>query len=522
MRITSSCVIGLCAVLAAPAARASVTDQPNILVIVLDDVGPDKIPSYGGDFAGYAPLYRPNTQTVDSLATAGLRFTRAWATPMCSSTRASLQTGQQPFRTGIGTALGNDAVGLDPTRFLNLADSFASRGYATGLFGKYHIGTENAAGAVGFPPPMFVVQPHPALMGWQRFFGSYDGYLGTDPLDPDDGYFKWNRVSWLNNGTGSAATENNGVHATDRTARVALDWITSRTQPWLAMVTFNAGHSGTTASTTWTAADVNKDPAAHRTAALSCLANSPVTCADEKHQSYQALVEHADIAIRTLLDGIAPAALDNTMIFVFGDNGTPIAVEESLFNVPNRGKGSTYENGVRVPLIVAEGNAWRTGVAGTRIPVINRTVVAKINTLDIFNTLHNVAFALSVAFIDSMPFTQCFTVNDIYCGFPGKRYGYTETYPLSGVADATTKIAVSYGEDTLVSCYKPAPNNCMKEAFYDTSTDPLETAPQAWVGLRANRLRDHFTTLHTGLVSWANPTGAAVIPFCGAAVAACP
>lgn len=522
MRTISRALVGLCVLLAAPVARAGVTDQPNILVIALDDVAVDKVGSYGADFPGYAPLYRPNTATLDTLASRGLRFTRAWATPMCSSTRASLQTGQHPFQTGIGTALGNNAAGLDPAGFTMLASSFASRGYATGLFGKHHIGTEDAAGTTGYPATStFSVMPHPARVGWQRFFGSYDGYLGTDPADPADGYFKWKRVSWLNAGSGFAATENNGVHATDRTQQVALDWMTSRTQPWLAMVSFNAGHSGTTASTAWTAADVNKSVAAYRTAALSCLASTPVSCADEKRQAYQALVEHADIAIATLLNGLPQATLDNTLIIVFGDNGTPSAVEESLFNVANRGKGSTYENGVRVPLIVAEGKAWRTGLPGTRIPVINRTVAAKVNTLDIYNTVHNVAFNLSVAFVTSMSFTQCFTTNDIYCGWTQKRYGYTETFPLSGVADATTKIAVSYGEDTLVACYKPAPNNCMKEAFYDTSTDPLETAPQAWVGIRAQRLRDYFTNLHTGASSWAAP-GGVVLPFCAATVAACP
>ncbi|MEO7736406.1 MAG: sulfatase-like hydrolase/transferase, partial [Kofleriaceae bacterium] len=216
--------------------------------------------------------------------------------------------------------------------------------------------------------------------------------------------------------------------------------------------------------------------------------------------------------LAALLAGMDPATLDNTLIIVIGDNGTPPDVEESTFIQPGRGKGSTYENGVRVPLIVADGQAYRTGTAGTTIPVINRTIAAKVNTLDIYNTVHNVAFNLSVAFVDSMPFTQCFTVNDIYCGFPAKRYGYTEMFP-SNTAPTNAKIAVSWGEDTMVASYDAA-GACMEETFYDTSTDPLENTPLLWTGLRANRLRDYFTNLHTGITDWANVTGAAVVPFC--------
>jgi arylsulfatase A-like enzyme len=79
--------------------------QPcSYLVIIADDLGVDKVGSYIDDYTayGYAPSWLPATDTIDSLAAAGLRFTRVWATLVCSPTRASFQTGQQPFRTRIG------------------------------------------------------------------------------------------------------------------------------------------------------------------------------------------------------------------------------------------------------------------------------------------------------------------------------------------------------------------------------------------------------------------------------------
>jgi arylsulfatase A-like enzyme len=515
-------------------AAADVTDPstPNIVMVILDDVSVDGVGAYGPDFPTYAPANRPNTQAIDSLAAAGVRFKRAWATPLCSSTRASIQTGMHPFRTGVGSAYGENVEGLDPAAYTTLAGSFTANGYTTGAFGKWHIGTENAAGVLGFPPLGPITSaPHPARWGWTRFFGNLGGYPGPSAADPLDGYYRWQRVNWLGgSNSGNAAYEDNGVHMTDRTIEVASSWINSRTEPFLAMVALNAGHSGTSASTTWSVADVNTNLGKYRTGSLSCLAAG--TCGNAvttTRRAYQALVEHADIMIEELLNNMDPATLDNTIIVVMGDNGTPFAAAEGAFRVAGRGKGSTYENGVRVPLIVAEGSAWRTGVAGTRIPVINRLVDAKVHLLDTFNTLHELAFGSTIAGVDSVSYNDCLSINDIYCNRTPGRFGYTETFPLTGVAFGTeTKIVASYHHDTMTACYMPAATagapatGCLQETFYDVSTDPLQTAPQPWTGLRANRLRNYFTTLHTGTGSWAEPAGV-VLPFCPpAVVAVCP
>ena len=538
---TTSC-LGLAALLAPAIATADTTnpDTPNIIVVLLDDVSIDKLPIYAADFPAYAPVYRPATPTIDALATSGLRFKRAWATPLCSSTRVSIQTGMHPFRTGVGTAYGENVAGYDPATLATptLASAFVTGNYGTGMFGKWHLGTQNDAGVNGWPgtpvnPIAFSTPPHPARMGWQRFFGHLGGYPGPDGADPNDGYFRWQRVGWhAANGNGFAAYENNGVHMTDRTIDAATDWINGRTEPFLAFVALNAGHSGTTASSTWSVADVDTNPTKYRTPALVCLAMGGAACGNAtqtEQQAYQALVEHADIGLEDLLNSIAAPTLDNTLIIVMGDNGTPFDIQETVFRVVNRGKGSTYENGVRVPLIVAEGVAWRTGAAGARIPAINRVVDAKVHLLDLFNTLHDFAFGSSVPGLDSETFTDCFTNNDTYCNRPDGRYGYAETFPLSGVAtNNSTKIAVSWRYDTLVACYMPAATagapatGCLQETFYDVSTDPLQTVPLAWPGIRAQRLRDYFTTLHTGTGSWAEPAGA-VLPFCPpAVVAVCP
>ena len=85
------------------AASAPESFAKNYLLIMTDDLGRDKIRAYEADFPGYAAAaeYLPTTTTIDSLASQGLRFTRAWANPLCSPTRAALQTGLHPNRNGI-------------------------------------------------------------------------------------------------------------------------------------------------------------------------------------------------------------------------------------------------------------------------------------------------------------------------------------------------------------------------------------------------------------------------------------
>ena len=73
------------------------SSRTNILLIIADDLGSDKVTAYQGDISGYMPAHIPQTTTIDGLASAGLRFTDAWANPVCSPTRAGLFTGGPLF-----------------------------------------------------------------------------------------------------------------------------------------------------------------------------------------------------------------------------------------------------------------------------------------------------------------------------------------------------------------------------------------------------------------------------------------
>ena len=130
-------LIGACAI-AASAAVAQADDQPNILVIMADDVGWASLGSY---HQGVKSIKTPN---LDLLASEGMRLTDYYAQPSCTAGRSAFITGQYPVRTGMHT------VGLpgDPDKGLNesdptLANMLKSLGYTTGQFGKNHLGDMN-------------------------------------------------------------------------------------------------------------------------------------------------------------------------------------------------------------------------------------------------------------------------------------------------------------------------------------------------------------------------------------------
>jgi arylsulfatase len=126
--------------------------RPNILVIWGDDIGWQNLSSYGLSTMGYS------TPNIDSLANEGVRFTDHYAQPSCTAGRAAFITGQYPIRSGM-TTVGQpgDALGLQ-AESPSLAEVLKDAGYATGHFGKNHLGDRN--------------EHLPTVHGFDEFFGN--------------------------------------------------------------------------------------------------------------------------------------------------------------------------------------------------------------------------------------------------------------------------------------------------------------------------------------------------------------
>ena len=135
---------------ALPAAAAA--DKPNILVIFGDDIGQTNISAYSMGVVGY------RTPNIDRIAHEGMMFTDYYAENSCTAGRSSFITGQSPLRTGLSkVGVPGAPVGLQKTD-VTIAQALKGLGYATGQFGKNHLGDKD--------------EYLPTAHGFDEFFGN--------------------------------------------------------------------------------------------------------------------------------------------------------------------------------------------------------------------------------------------------------------------------------------------------------------------------------------------------------------
>jgi len=377
----------------------------NVLLIIADDMGVDKIGSYAEDAdPDYATdaVYLPDTPVLDEVAATGIRFTDAWASPTCSPSRAALFTGQYGLRTGIGQPAGMpDATWLESS-LTTLAEVMSDAGYATGLFGKWHLG-ENELPAdweesdlwYDHAGETFEHTVHPMDHGWHRFIGTVNGTLSWNPIAGNGGYTDW--IVLDSECDGCAAPEVT-VHyredyATDATVDDALTWIGEQTAPWMAVLSLHAPH---------TPLELPPEGCSYRAAEDA----EP----SEDIGIYEEMVECMDRRIGDLLEGIED--LDDTLVIFIGDNGTEADLAELDFD-DGRGKATTFESGVRVPLIIADGKdiarqqeGWAFSLDWSRSPTVvagwGRAESTPVHIVDLFATVAEVGRADASEGLDSV------------------------------------------------------------------------------------------------------------------------
>jgi len=149
---TRSTLAGVRGTEASPAKGQALSDKPNILILWGDDIGQSNLSCYSNGLMGY------RTPNIDRVAAEGALFTDYYGEQSCTAGRAAFITGQNPYRTGLtkvglpGAPLGLQAG--DPT----IATALKAHGYATGQFGKNHLGDRD--------------EHLPTLHGFDEFFGN--------------------------------------------------------------------------------------------------------------------------------------------------------------------------------------------------------------------------------------------------------------------------------------------------------------------------------------------------------------
>jgi len=290
-------------------AEGSSKQKPNILFFLLDDEGWKDTGCYGSDFI--------DTPQADLLAKQGVRFTQAYASPVSSPTRTSLVTGQNSARHGVWEVIGvvdrPYAKMKSPTlkedfdpQLKTYASVLRANGYNCALVGKWHAGG----------------QP------WEHGFEK----VSTNAIHDSDLKKMIQGPDYKN------------LHA--YTAR-SLQYIRDhKDHPFMLCVSHHMVHAGLEADPTLTKKYIDR------------LRMSGIT---DVHPKYAAMVEMADQSLGLVVDELKKQGIyDNTIIVYYSDNGgllgdmylnlpTPKATTLS----PLRGqKGSLYEGGLRVPLII--------------------------------------------------------------------------------------------------------------------------------------------------------------------------
>jgi len=288
---------------------------PNVLIFYLDDMGYGDPACYGGKLAP--------TPHIDSLATNGVRFTDGYvAACVCAPSRVGLMTGRYQARTGHDANGGDLAPGE-----ITIAQRMKAAGYATGIVGKWHLGSGP--------------QSLPVARGFDFSIGSV-GNLGNEGVKT--GFYRGAELM----------PELAGAPITSPVyAREACGFIErSHDRPWFLYLAFNAVHNPNVASE-------------------SVLARLPQL--KRRERDYAASIAEADDAIGTVLGKVRALSLeDNTLIFCISDNGdsSPFANREGL-----RGhKWLVWEGGIRVPWLVQ----WKSRIPAGRVlgtPVIQLDVL---------------------------------------------------------------------------------------------------------------------------------------------------
>jgi arylsulfatase A-like enzyme len=321
-------LLGVVALAAGGAADAAAAEnrRPNVIVFVADDMGSADCGAYGG-----RDIPTPH---LDALAAAGARFTNGYTSGcVCSPTRAGLMTGRYQQRFGFdANAEGRPAPTDRGPRALDRAQTtmgqhLKAQGYATALFGKWHLGAE----------PGYL----PTERGWDEFYGFLPFGLGAQPPQGPAFYRGKQEVARPANAMEQICTE-------------ALDFIDRRQRdPFLLYLPFPAVHGPMVGPEPWLSRMANVQPPARR--------------------KYAADLAQLDDIIGRVLARLRERGLEeHTLVFFFSDNGGPGGQTNN--GVLRGTKWTLWDGGIRVPFIVQ----WKGRIPAGRVleqPVIQIDVL---------------------------------------------------------------------------------------------------------------------------------------------------
>lgn len=301
---------------------ATADERPNIVLIMADDLGYGDISCYGSETI--------NTPHIDALAKNGIRFTDYHSNgAVCSPTRAALMTGRYPQRTGVEgviTAARHREVGL-PLEEVTVAEVLKDAGYATAMFGKWHLGYD-------------IKKFGPLRQGFETFEGFVSGNVDYFNKIDQEGHRDWYVGDELKHVDG---------YVTDLINDRGVDWIAkqqkeNKDKPFFLYLAHGAPHYPL------------QGPDGEGFRVVGKKVSQPV---ENPKAVYKAMIESMDAGIGRVVAELEKHDLTkNTMVIFCSDNGQAGRIGSAG---PLRGsKGTVYEGGHRVPMVMQ----WPNGISG--------------------------------------------------------------------------------------------------------------------------------------------------------------
>lgn len=432
--------------------------KPNIMLIVMDDVGVDYLAQYSAfqlshlNFANGSSGWGPVTTGMAAIAQDGVSFMNAFVNPTCSPTRSMLMSGRYAARQGIGIVIKDSAVGncreysdanysTEPT----LAEFLKAQGYRTMMCGKYHLGLPtrdmdvplptifDEYGTTGWDGPTEV-------LGFDVFRGHYRNLnQRPEPADGTEkkGYYNYYWYESDNVTSQPGNPDGPNEHATRKQRGQITNWIRTgakddshgATEPWFVYWPTSVAHSPYGDTTSPSASglgcpDIAGSPSVEGLAAWVYTAGYDTTGV---YGAVWSAIENLAYEIAYMKIVLGDDIWDRTVFILMGDNGTDGLVLDDFQNgtitgvahakatylgneygglvdsATNHFKASMYSPGTRVPLIIS-GPDWL-------VRSKNRDSYALVDAVDIHATIRRIAQA---DYDDSTPDTRGHDGVDLY------------------------------------------------------------------------------------------------------------
>lgn len=378
------------------------SSRPNILLIIADDFGLDACPNYN------VGSTKPNMPNLLDLMNNGITFDNFWAYPVCSPTRASILTGKYGVKTGVLNASDASTIDASEKTLQSYLDEKLGKVYSHSIIGKWHLSNN---------------EPNrPNQMGIDYYSGLLSGSVSS--------YDQWNLVE-------NGISNQNSEYITTKLTNLAIDWINNQDNNWFCWLAYNAPHT-----------PFHLPPSQMHSQGI--LPTDEAIIEANPLPYFMAMTESLDYEIGRLLNSIPDEEVENTVIIFIGDNGTAGQVIQNPY-LSNRSKGSLYQGGIAVPLIVAGKGVTRIGQRDQNL----------ISSTDLFSTIAQIAGINESEYENSISFYPLFsqtTTNN-------RMYNYSEV-----LNTAPAKSGYTIRNDN----YKLFVLDNGSERFYNLTSDPFE------------------------------------------------